>query len=92
MKKMSMVKWATVCKPRTWGGLGLKRIDDMNKALLIKIGWSLITSSDSMWVKVLRSKYGIEDQVVPQSLNTKFGSYIWKAIGIIWNKVFQGIR
>ena len=64
MKKMSMVKWATVCKPKTWGSLGLKRIDDMNKALLIKIGWSLITSS------------GIEDQVVPQSLNTKSGSYM----------------
>ncbi|KAH9705279.1 putative ribonuclease H protein [Citrus sinensis] len=92
MKKMSMVKWDNVCKPKTWGGLGLKRIDAMNNALLIKIGWSLITSSDSLWVKVLRSKYGIEDQAVPQSLNTKSGSYMWKAIGIIWDKVLQGIR
>ena len=43
-KKMSLVKWDHICQPKLCGGLGLKNLSLMNGALLMKIGWGLISS------------------------------------------------
>ena len=36
--KLSLVNWEVVCKPKFKGGLGVRRLRDLNKALLMKIG------------------------------------------------------
>ncbi|KAJ9561536.1 hypothetical protein OSB04_006696 [Centaurea solstitialis] len=49
------VGWDSVCKPLSNGGLGFKRLDIWNKALLTRHIWDLATNRDSLWVKwVLR--------------------------------------
>ncbi|KAH9684963.1 putative ribonuclease H protein [Citrus sinensis] len=48
-KKMSLVKWDHICQPKLCGGLGLKNLSLMNGALLMKIGWGLISSTNSLW-------------------------------------------
>ncbi|KAJ9561644.1 hypothetical protein OSB04_006804 [Centaurea solstitialis] len=49
------VGWDSVCKPLCNGGLGFKRLDLWNKALLARHIWDLATNRDSLWVKwVLR--------------------------------------
>ena len=39
--KLSLVNWEEVCNSKEKGGLGLRRLRDLNKALLTKIGWRL---------------------------------------------------
>ncbi len=45
------VAWEKVCLPKKEGGLGLKRVEDWNKAALImKLIWNLCTQAGSLWV------------------------------------------
>lgn len=62
----------------------------MNNALLMKIGWNMLTSPHSLWIRVLRSKYGFYSNFIPFALENKCSSYLWKSISRIWKYVSQG--
>ena len=64
----------------------------MNKALLMKIGWILIKSPHSFWIRVLMSKYGVDQENLPLALPTRYRSTLWKALGNVWSEVLQGTR
>ncbi|KAH9649731.1 putative ribonuclease H protein [Citrus sinensis] len=85
--KISMVSWRNVCKPKSIGGLGFKSLSMMNKALHMKLAWGFISSPESLWVKVLRTKYGVAIDTPPETLHTRYGSHLWKSIGTVWSKV-----
>ena len=91
-RKLSLVKWNEICQPKSSGGLGLRDMRAMNDAFLMKIGWSLVTKPDSLWVKVLKSKYGIRDDALTVTNFSYSGSYLWRAIARVWNDVQQGIK
>ena len=40
---------------------------------------------------MLCSKYGVENNNLPTELPTRYGSYVWRAVGRVWHKVLQGI-
>ena len=64
----------------------------MNDAFLMKLGWGLVTKPDSLWFRVLKSKYGIlDDVIIVTNLNCS-GSYLWWAISRVWSDVKQGIK
>nr|GFA58390.1 hypothetical protein [Tanacetum cinerariifolium] len=50
-KGKSKVAWEFVCLPRDEGGLGLRRLDCFNKALIVSHLWKLISMKESLWVK-----------------------------------------
>ncbi|KAG7536801.1 hypothetical protein ISN44_As13g007270 [Arabidopsis suecica] len=63
-RKQHFLAWGKVCIPkRDGGGLGLKEARVMNKALLAKVGWRLLSDKSSLWAKVLRSKYKVGEVV-----------------------------
>ncbi|XP_042518493.1 uncharacterized protein LOC122092221 [Macadamia integrifolia] len=39
--KKTTVKWDSICKPKKEGGLGIRRLRDVNKALLAKLTWKI---------------------------------------------------
>ncbi|XP_031255913.1 uncharacterized protein LOC116113894 [Pistacia vera] len=43
------VAWSSVCYPLTEGGLGIKRIQDWNRAAILKYVWRLLTDRSSIW-------------------------------------------
>lgn len=43
--------------PKVDGGLGLRRMETMNKAFIMKFAWGIIQDSRSVWVRVLNAKY-----------------------------------
>ncbi|XP_022015014.1 uncharacterized protein LOC110914533 [Helianthus annuus] len=49
------VSWKVVCTPKYEGGLGIRRIGDMNKALMASHIWSIVMKRDSLWVKWVHS-------------------------------------
>lgn len=39
------------------GGLGLHQMKNVNQALLAKLGWKILSSTQSPWVQAIRAKY-----------------------------------
>jgi hypothetical protein len=56
-RKYHMVDWATVCKPKMFGGLGILNTRLMNIALMLKWVWKLYQNTDGLWVDLLKAKY-----------------------------------
>nr|GEW62708.1 hypothetical protein [Tanacetum cinerariifolium] len=45
------VSWEIVCLLKNEGGLGIRRLDTFNKALMVPHIWNLLSRKDSLWVK-----------------------------------------
>ena len=55
-KKLSLVNWEEVCKPKEKAGLGIRRLHDLNKALLVNIGW-ILGEDNTDWGNIMKAKY-----------------------------------
>jgi hypothetical protein len=49
-RKYHMVDWATVCRPKEVGGLGILNTRHMNIALMLKWVWKLYHNADGLWL------------------------------------------
>lgn len=51
-----------VCTTKSLGGLGLRSLKETNVVHLAKLAWHFMNQPSSLWVKVLKKKYGtLED-------------------------------
>jgi hypothetical protein len=78
-RKYHMVDWATVCKPREFGGLGILNTKNMNIALMCKWIWKLYQNAEGLWADLLRAKYLGDSHVFSSAVPAK-GSQFWNAI------------
>eukprot|EP00253_Pinus_taeda_P008243 PITA_08243 len=82
-KHFSWVNWATIAKPKQWGGWGIKNLDFFAKALAAKLGWRLLTT-ESLWTQVAQAKYTkpmhLMDWLRLQHIPGRNTSNIWKAV------------
>ncbi|GJR19030.1 putative reverse transcriptase domain, reverse transcriptase zinc-binding domain protein [Tanacetum coccineum] len=60
-KGKAKVAWDVVCLPKDEGGLGVRRLDFFNKALMSVHIWKLLLRKDSLWVKWIHL-YKIKDR------------------------------
>lgn len=58
-RKIHGVQWDIVCLPKSIGGLGIRKTDEMNIAMLSKWMWSFSQQLDTLWRKVIEEKYEI---------------------------------
>lgn len=49
----------TLCKED--GGLGIRQLDIMNQACLMKLGWKMINKANDLRCRILQSKYRVEE-------------------------------
>jgi hypothetical protein len=52
-----MVYWATVWKPKEFGGLEILNAKFLNIALMLKWIWKLYQNAERLWVDLIRAKY-----------------------------------
>ncbi|KAE8706464.1 hypothetical protein F3Y22_tig00110393pilonHSYRG00236 [Hibiscus syriacus] len=81
VKKIHWVNWSTVCSNKRVGGLGVVDLNYMNRALLGKWSWRFANDCDSVWKKVICSKYNLDSSSL--SINEKLhtnASWIWKSM------------
>ncbi|RVW38516.1 putative ribonuclease H protein [Vitis vinifera] len=60
-KKMQLVNWSVVCADMRQGGLGIRSLVALNKALLGKWSWKFVVERDSLWKQVIIDKFGVEE-------------------------------
>jgi hypothetical protein len=46
-RNLSLKYWRSLCLPKDQGGLGFRRMNDVNFSLTFKLGWKLLTDHDS---------------------------------------------
>ncbi|XP_042495021.1 uncharacterized protein LOC122074242 [Macadamia integrifolia] len=87
VKKIS-VKWEEVCKPKAEGGLGIRRLRDVNCAGLSKLVWQMkhekTAFSSFLWVRFVN-----EGGVLKKGYKS---SFVLKGIAKMWNFVSEAER
>lgn len=56
------MNWDVLCRPKERGGVGCMKAKVMNKALLSKLAWRMLTQENDIWCKVIRMKYRIKQK------------------------------
>lgn len=51
-----LISWDKICRPKCECGLGIRRTQDVNAALLAKLGWKIIKDPDNLWTRVVSTK------------------------------------
>ena len=59
-RKTNLVNWEVVCADKEKGGLGLRKLVLLNKALLGKWIWRFSCDKENLWKQVILAKYGQE--------------------------------
>ena len=74
-----MVAWDDVRKPKSEGGLGIRRSEDVSKALITKLGWRVLPDNDNIWARIMKGKYVKNNNFFNISKNVR-DSFVWKEI------------
>ncbi|RVW29957.1 putative ribonuclease H protein [Vitis vinifera] len=77
-RKTHLVSWERVCVSKEKGGLGLRKLVHLNKALLGKWVWRFARAKEEMWKRVLVAKYGQEEFGLEKAPKSGFeGPLVW---------------
>lgn len=57
-RKLHLVRWEDVVKPKVVGGLGMCNLEFKNWDLLAKWWWRFGDEREALWRRVIRAKYG----------------------------------
>lgn len=83
-RKRHAIAWNQLCQPKEEGGLGIKRLKDMNDAFLTKLLWKMEVEPDTLWVKVLKSKYDRNSGTTRELIAKGSDSRLWKELTKLW--------
>ena len=79
-----LVKWRVISLPKELGGWGIKNLDLFCKALAAKTMWRFFQNSESLWGRVILSKYCsraiLTNWIRNPDKTFKNGSIGWKAM------------
>ena len=83
-----LAKWKFIAKPKELGGWGIKNLELFNKALAAKTMWRCIQNPESLWGRVIISKYypgnNITEWMRSPEKTHKNGSIGWKAMTLAY--------
>ena len=56
-KKLHLIGWSKIIKPKEEGGLGIQAAREKNLALLAKLNWRMYKEKEALWANVILKKY-----------------------------------
>ncbi|KAL6349008.1 hypothetical protein AAG906_033664 [Vitis piasezkii] len=91
-RKPHLVNWDIVCLDKRKGGLGVRRLSTLNRALLCKWNWRFANERENLWRHVISRKFGEEEggwytREVREGFGVGFWMEIRKEGALLQNKV-----
>ncbi|CAN1788283.1 Putative ribonuclease H protein At1g65750 [Linum perenne] len=68
------------CKPKEYGGLGLKKAKELNMEFMVKLSFQFFKCPNELWVQVLQHKYFRDGPNGLLAKNVSRVSPLWRAI------------
>ena len=84
------VKWSTMCRPKSLGGMGFQELQKFNDTMLGKQVWRLLQNQDSLFVKFFKTKFFPHGTIFYAKENK--GSFAWKSILKGRDVIRQGLK
>ena len=56
VRKLHLMNWNKICQPKSWGGLGLKKFNLLNQAMLAKQYWRISQHPNSLIARTFKAK------------------------------------
>ncbi|CAN1815926.1 Putative ribonuclease H protein At1g65750 [Linum perenne] len=84
-RKVHLLSWDTICRPKSQGGLGLRMAKELNEAFLMKLGWQILKHPEKLWIHVATSKYLKEVDGTLNIRRKNWGSALWRGIRRVWS-------
>lgn len=78
-KGIHWMQWDCICTKKSSDGLGFRKLQDFNVALLGKQGWRLVVKTGSLVERVFKARYYPEGTFLSAKVGSN-PSYIWRAI------------
>lgn len=82
--------WKMICRAKGSGGLGIRDVEEMNKACILKLCWRLLTEEDSLWAKVIKARY-FPNCSLWQAGKGNHPTWTWQAIRSVRGQLQQGV-
>lgn len=82
-KVYNLIKWKEVILSKVQGGPGIRNLKNHNKSLKLKQLWRYSQDPQSLWSKVIKAKYEVEDNWMTKPVNLAYGS-LWRSIRVLW--------
>ena len=73
--------WEKLCRAKKDEGLGFRRLEEFNQALLAKQAWRLARSLDSLAARVMAGKYHPNSSIFEGKVKSGY-SYVWRSL--VW--------
>lgn len=71
--------WDSICLLKTLGGISIRKMYEINLALVAKLGWQFFNDPDRLWVRIAKAKYkNLSPFYPPQVLGNC--SVFWKGL------------
>lgn len=90
-KGIHWASWDKICKPKNMGGMGFRKLNDFNLALLGKQAWRLLNNEESLVTKVFKARYFPKCSLLDAGLGGN-PSYIWRSIWATQDLIKSGTR
>jgi hypothetical protein len=84
-RKYHAVSWGNVTLPKVYGGLGMRRLVQMNKACLMKLGWAIRSGKEALWIEVIKGKYDRQNTNFEHVVVKAQDSSLWKSLVQTWH-------
>ena len=92
-QKPHLVKWATVCTDKKKGGLGVRGLHKLNKALLGKWNWCFANERNALWRETISRKFGkVQGGWCSGENRENFGTGLWKEIRKDWGTLLDNAK
>ncbi|KAK2644403.1 hypothetical protein Ddye_019598 [Dipteronia dyeriana] len=93
LKKNHLVDWASLCKSKSKGSLGIGHILDKNQGLLAKWVWRFGLEVSSLWKVVICAKYGLNARMTLWNWDSQSdSSYLMKAVRSLFAHGFNSAK